>query len=141
MFVDPRGDIPFQGDIFTGIPFAVHLPEGEMKTKPDSLAMLISHECDVDKPATDVALLASVQSGANTFDAATLGNLRSNRIFHAFYLGTPPGLEGEHWYTDFHFITVVRKDFLNLDRRILSLDDAAREALRGQLIKFWNRNP
>ena len=141
MFVDPGEDVQIQGDIFTGIPFIVHLPDGKTISKPDSLAMLLSHECDLAKPANEVALLAPVQSGTNTFDAGTLGNLRSNRIFHAFHLGTPPGFEGENWYADFRFITAVHKGLLHLDRRLVSLDEAGREGLRGQLIKFWNRDP
>jgi len=139
MFVDPRAEVPFQGDIFTGIPFTVHLPEGKTRGSADNLAMLLSHECDLAKPVNEVALLASVMSAADSLNPGNLGHLKRGRLYHAFHLVDPPGFGGGDWYVDCRFITAVRKDVLTLDRRIASLDDETREALRGHLIRFWVR--
>lgn len=139
MFVDTRGDIPLQGDIFTRIPFAVHLPGGDTFGHPNSPAMLLSHECDIAKPNNEIALLAVVRSAVDSINQDNLGHLRSRRLFHAFYLDDPPGLDGRDWYADCRFITAVHKDMLDLNHRLASLSDESREALRGHVIKFWNR--
>lgn len=139
MFLATPEEIPLQGDIFRGIPFIVHMPGGDTVGHQDSLAMLLSHECDVAKPTNDIALLAVVRPAVDSINPDNIGHLRSRRLFHAFYLENPPGLEGQDWYADCRFITAVHKDVLNLDLRLASLNEEAREALRGHMIRFWNR--
>lgn len=139
MYVGPhKGDMPFQGDIYSGIPFYVNTAHGERVGRADNPAMLISHECDVDKSNNAHALLAVVRP-ASDLNPGSVPNMRSGKMYNAFYLPDPPGLPAGDWYMDCRFITVVEIALLDPARRIASLDDAHREALQGKLKQFWAR--
>ena len=140
MFVDPRDETPMQGDIFAGIPFSIHRPEQAPLGSHNNLAMLLSHECDLAKPTNEIALLALVRPAVGNINPDNLGHLRSRRLYHAFYLDGPPGLDGRDWYADCRLITAVHESMLTMESRLISLSDEAREALRGHMIRFWNRS-
>jgi hypothetical protein len=101
-------------------------------------AALITHECVVDKadgyPLT-VARVLPLSRQRERLQA----QIRSRQQLASFYLPDDQGLLGEEYYIDLRLTTTVAAADLPNFRKIASLTDEARSALREQIALFWTR--
>ncbi len=125
-----------QGDIFDSLPFAVM--EGTTATVRTARVVLLTQDCEYDKPSTRSILVAEILplSGVAT---ASQGNVRRNRVASAFY--PPPQEAFPESYVDLRAIGRVEKSVVvaEADRgtRLLSLTEEARLALQQQIAGFF----
>jgi len=134
-----------QGDIFEGITVFRPGLDGVPPSPPTEVVrgLLVTHDCEFDKPRTRYCVIAQVRSLVSV-DGGTQANVRQNRVLSAFFL---PALRDAmpDSFADFRDISSVLKDeLIRLDAnalRVVSLDDAAREALQEQLVRFFVREP
>jgi hypothetical protein len=133
-----------QGDIFADVAVpevTVNISTNESFVNIQyTQAILLTHDCEYDKPACDWIMIATVRK-LSDLDEGTAGHIRANRVKRAFYL--PPSEQiPEETFVDFRRIDRVSKNFMFQfgPRRILSLTEDARLALQRQLAAFFGYN-
>lgn len=140
MFTDEIREEISQGDIFREMPFALLAADGT-PTARKTHVILLSHDCDYDKPNNPYCLVASVGSLASV-PPGSRENIRQYRVINTFYLaGIPRALDES--YVDLRLISPIDKRLLvaadGQSDRVASLSDEAREALQDQLFLFFAR--
>ena len=132
-----RGEVS-QGDIFGSLPISYVRQEDKKPVLLTIPAMLITYDCEYDKPATKLVLVAGVFPLAEV-PINRQGNVRKNRVFSTFHLDKTTSQEEA--FVDFRYIgllekTVVAQEAEAGNRRI-SLSDEAQLALQEQLSAFF----
>ncbi len=138
-----RGEVS-QGDVFGSLLISyvrqeVNRPVTmEVSATIDIPAMLITYDCEYDKPSTKLVLVAGVFPLAEV-PLNRQGNVRKNKIFSTFYLEKTASQEEA--FVDFRYIgslekTIVAQEAEN-GSRIISLSDEAQLALQEQLSAFF----
>jgi len=140
LFTDElRGEIS-QGDVFHDMEFPVLASDGTPSVRRTSL-MLLSHDCDYDKPNNPYCLVASVSPLA-LVPSGNRENIRRYRVINTFYLREVPDVLDES-YVDIRLIATIDKGLLvqadREGRRAISLTEQAREALQDHLFLFFAR--
>jgi hypothetical protein len=138
--IDPRPQIS-QGDIFGSIPVArVKFPEGVPVLK-EIQGMLITHDCEFDKPNT-VYVLVSEVCPLSELKPESRGNIKNFKTLNTFYLPQTEGISES--YIDFRRTYQVDKscliDRLSKSLRLKSVTDEARMALQRQLAIFFGHD-
>lgn len=125
-----------QGDIFDSLPLAVM--EGTMAAVRMSCVILLTQDCEYDKPSTLSVLVAEIMP-LSRIAVGSQGNVRRNRVASAFYL--PAQESFPESYVDFRAMGRVEKSTIiaEADRgnRRLSLTEEARLALQQQVAGFF----
>ena len=127
-----------QGDIFGNIPVVrVKFPEGVPILK-EIRAMLITHDCEFDKPHAAYVLISEVRP-LSELKPESIGNIKNFKTLNTFYLPQTDGVTES--YIDFRRTYQVDKsclyDRLSKSLRFKSLTDEARMALQRQLAIFF----
>jgi hypothetical protein len=96
--------------------------------------VVCSHGCDIDKSST---VLVAEFTPADTMDPGMLGNARSRRVWHLFYLNEPP-IEG---CVNFRKVFTVPKARLleRMESRDASMTDDGRMELATRFFSFLTR--
>jgi hypothetical protein len=137
---DPR-DL-FQGDIFKDVPaarFPATEPAGDTPVMRHTVgyAMVVGHPCEISPgekganfPWRTTCAVVSDKKGHLTLDG--------EGHFNAFPL---PDLlqDGDLWYADLRYLTVVHNDWLTPARRIATLSFAGWQAFQRRLVHFLTR--
>lgn len=132
-----RGEIS-QGDIFEGVDIAEVL-DGREDGYQGSV-ILLSHDCEFDKPNVDYVLVARVLPLDSTSSAAW-GAIRTGQALNAIHL---PGV-GHHpeRFINLRFIHRLPKAVLIeagvVGRRSISMSDDGRAALVAYIFRFFAR--
>lgn len=102
-----------------------------------SKAILISHDCEVDKPQVKKWLVCPVVP-MDKLQPKNHDLLKRNRIFSMLYL---PKLDKilVDGFVDFNQITTLESEFVKAGNRIISLSDIGRRALYVQFIRWLTR--
>jgi hypothetical protein len=123
-----------QGDLFSRVPFV----EGDEESF--RRAVLLTHDCQFDKVASEYVLLAWVRPLVD-LEVASQGNARSGRIKSAIYVPEGPPVMSES-FIDLTRIAPIRKDRLieiAERERVASMTDEARLALALRIAIFFGR--
>src|SRR5436190_1506794 len=99
-----------QGDIFDGIPVAYLRHENPSEPSADIRfvrAILVSHDCEYDKPSNQFVLVAEVRP-LTEIPGGSQGNVRHYRTRNTFYL-EPLGELMPESYVDFRRIDRIQK--------------------------------
>jgi hypothetical protein len=153
----------WQGDIFWGVPWSVintadflqptgnALKPYSLTTSPQmgqrgnlvvasgsDLAMLISHECVVDKggraPLSFVRILP-----ITTHREEQLTHIRNGANLQTFHIEANETVGLSECYADFRLVSAIDPTFVRSLRRVASLTEEGRNSLRQQLILYWTR--
>ena len=131
-----------QGDVFDQIPIVWFRSQDNVVLARFSKAILITHDCDFDKPNSRTCLLAEIRP-LEEIDDGSKGNIRSNRAVNTLYMGQIGPAEQE-WFVDFRRITRVDKELLQSRNReglrLVSLTDEGRLALYRVIATFFSRD-
>lgn len=138
MYLPKLANVVSQGDIFDDIPVA-YLGQAGGKSDVYTLAVraiLISHDCEYDKPTNAFVLVAEVRSLSEVPEGSQ-GNVRGYRTRNTFYL-QPVGHMSDS-FADFRKINRIPKSILEERKkeRLASLTDEARAALQQQIAIFF----
>lgn len=126
-----------QGDIFLSLPLvaADAQEQAQIQRVP---AILLTQDCEYDKPSTVSVLIAAVLPLSGVASGSQ-GNVRKDRVASAFYL--PPHSFLPESYVDIRAIGRVSKSLLAAEaeqgKRLLSLSEEARLALQRQIAGFF----
>lgn len=127
-----------QGDVFDRLPIAYARTGVEQLAAIDARAMLVTYDCEFDKPSTKIVLVAGVFPLAEV-PADWRGNVRKNKVFSTFYLKDTSELAES--FVDFRYMGLLEKAIIvkeaQAGRRIISLDDETQLALQEQLSAFF----
>ncbi len=100
--------------------------------------MLITYDCEYDKPSTKLVMVAGVFALAEV-PADRRGNVRKNKIFSTFYLEAADFLTES--FVDFRYMGLLEKAVVAEEaqsgRRVISLNEEAQLALQEQLSAFF----
>ena len=102
-------------------------------------AIVISHDCEIDKPKKKQRILIAAAAPFERLSdhkAAEAVRKGEHRAF--MYLPNPPTLTQDH-YLDLRTISAVAIEFLQASRRLASLSDSGRTRLGAQLLAFLIR--
>lgn len=125
-----------QGDIFESLPLAS--ADGGQATLRLARVMLLTQDCEYDKPSTVSVLVAEILPLSGVA-AGSQGNVRRNRVASAFYLSPHASLPES--YLDIRAIGRVEKSLVAAEaergNRLLSLTEEARLALQRQVAGFF----
>jgi hypothetical protein len=125
-----------QGDIFESLPLAS--AEGGQAVLRLARVMLLTQDCEYDKPSTVSVLVAEILPLSGVASGSQ-GNVRKNRVASAFYL-SPHGAFPES-YVDIRAIGRLEKSLIAAEaergNRLLSLTEEARLALQQQIAGFF----
>lgn len=132
-----------QGDILDQVPIPyVSLGSGaEQPSTRIVLArvMLLTHDCEYDKPNNDYVIVAAIRPLAEVATGSQ-GNVRQRKTRNTFYLEALP-MKVEESFVDFRRIDRIGKSVIkplaDSGRRIASITDDARAALQWQLAVFF----
>ena len=123
-----------QGDVFSRIPFVEADEENERRV------VLLTHDCQFDKPNTIFVLTAWVRALVD-LNEGTQANVRAGKVKSSIYLP-----ETEQWsecFIDLTHIAPVRKATLietaAAGGRIASMSDEGRAALAFRIAIFFSR--
>ena len=139
---EPRPEIS-QGDIFDRAPLVSVAQDADSFALSvalrESRAILLTHDCEYDKPSNPWIVVAEVRPLAE-IAADAQGHIRQYRTRNTFYLeGLPDGLPES--YVDFRRLTRLPKTALTVSPettlRLASLDEEARTALQRQIAIFF----
>jgi len=132
-----RGEVS-QGDIFDNLPISYVRQEARQPAFLDIPAMLITYDCEYDKPSTKLVMVAGVFALAEV-PADRRGNVRKNKIFSTFYLEAADFLTES--FVDFRYMGLLEKAVVAEEaqsgRRVISLNEEAQLALQEQLSAFF----
>lgn len=130
----PRDEVS-QGDLFARVPFV------EVDLQSTRRAILLTHDCQFDKPRTEFVLCAWIRPLVE-LTPDSQGNVRAGKTKSALYLPARDPVMSE-CYVEFARIAPVRKaDLLRLSDsggRIASLTDEGQDALGYRLHLFFSR--
>lgn len=132
-----------QGDVFEVVPLVVISEEPEGHNLNVSLregrAILLTHDCEFDKPNNPWVLVAEVRDLAE-ISAGSQGHIRQYQTRNTFYLERI-GETMPEAYVDFRRLTRLPKRVLTSlteeGKRVASLNDEARVALQRQVAIFF----
>lgn len=131
-----RGEVS-QGDIFDDLPIVYVRHDGERVTL-NTRALLITYDCEYDKPSTKMVLVAGVFPLAEV-PTQRQGNVCKNKIFSTFYL--PGSATQAESFVDFRYTGLLEKAVIVTEaqarRRTASLSDEAQLALQEQISAFF----
>lgn len=100
-------------------------------------AILISHDCEIDKTHVQNYLVCPVVP-SHRLKPTTQDLLKRNRIYAMLYLPKYGDTLGES-FVDFNHVTTLNAEFVKNATRILSLSDLGRRALYVQFIRWLSR--
>ncbi len=127
-----------QCDIFWSLPLVPTADGTEQASAERVPAILLTQDCEFDKPSTLSVLIAAVLPLSGVASGSQ-GNVRRNRVASAFYL--PPHLLLPESYVDLRAIGRVAKSLVVAEAsqgtRLLSLSEDARLALQRQIAGFF----
>jgi hypothetical protein len=136
MYLDTVRAEVSQGDIFGRLPLAS--AEGGGAALRLACVMLLTQDCEYDKPSTVSVLVAEILPLSGVA-AGSQGNVRRNRVASAFYL-SPHAILPES-YVDIRAVGRVEKSLVAAEAeggsRLLSLTEEARLALQRQVAGFF----
>jgi len=136
-----------QGDVFDEIPVPyvrISLDTFEAEDTEVRLvrAIMLTHDCEFDKPRNTHAYVAEVRP-LNGIDPGSQGNVRQYRTINAFFLEARDGTMEES-YVDFRCMFRVPEQVLKVrtdeGRRLVSLTDDGRLALQRQIALFFGHS-
>jgi len=132
-----RGEVS-QGDVFESLPIVHVRQEFRRLAVITTAAMLITYDCEYDKPSTKLVSAAGVFPLVDV-PADRRGNVRKNKVFSTFYLAATDRLEES--FVDFRYAGLLEKalvaDEAQAGHRTTSLNDQAQLALQEQLSAFF----
>lgn len=129
-----------QGDLFSEVPIAYVNINAPQKLRVERvLAIILTHDCEYDKPNNHYCLVARIRS-LDHVPTGSQGNIRNHRTRRAFYLPANSGVIAES-YVDLRDIDRVAKatieDLVRNGCRLASLSEDGRLALQQQLAMFF----
>ncbi len=131
-----RGEVS-QGDIFDNLSIVYVRQDGE-RVALNTRVMLITYDCEYDKPSTKLVLVADIFPLAEV-PTERQGNVRKNKIFSTLYL--PDSTTQAESFVDFRYAGLLEKAVIVTDaraeRRAASLSDEAQLASQEQLSAFF----
>jgi hypothetical protein len=132
-----RGEVS-QGDVFDSLPIVYARQEARGPAVLDTAAILVTYDCEYDKPSTKLVMVAGVFPLAEV-PADRRGNVRKNKIFSTFYLEATDFQEES--FVDFRYMGLLEKAVVASEaqsgRRSISLSDEAQLAFQEQLSAFF----
>ena len=153
----------WQGDIFRRVPWSaikalefvhptgnplkpyvlIQPPESGQKgrlvvSSGTELAMLISHECVVDKGGLAPLSFARILP-ITTHQETQRELIRSGANLQTFHLEADAEVGLAECYADLRLISVIDPTLVGSFERIASLTEEGRDSLRHQLILYWTR--
>jgi hypothetical protein len=130
-----------QGDIFDDLPYTRIREEGLLAVVKLERGILLTHDCEYDKPGTTAIMIAVVRSVAEQ-SPRYQDSIRGRGVASAFYLEAVQGILPES-FVDLRTITVIDKRIIivrvNEGKRLISMTQEARIALQEQLFFFFGR--
>ena len=135
MYLDElRGEVS-QGDVFDSLPLAcARHPASGLPAVEEARALLLTYDCEYDKPSTRSVMVAAVFPLA-AVPVERRGNVRNNRVFSTFYL--LPHADFDEAFVDFRHIGQIEKTIVaeraGDGKRLASLSAEAQLALQEQL--------
>ena len=102
-----------------------------------SSAILLSYDCEIDKPNTKTLTVALVRPLDPSIPADGQQIIRQNQNSAYFYLPAGRGF-GER-YVDFRRLATLSVEIVSSAKRLASLSDEAWKALQFQLIRYLTR--
>lgn len=128
-----------QGDLFSGITIREYLGD-TTKTYPGVTVVLLSHDCEIDKPATKALLCAQTRSLAKQ-SPTHADTIRRGGSFNAMYLpaigNTPES------YIDFRLTHRVHREIFDLaveqGTRVTSMTQDGRDILMVFWLRYFTR--
>ena len=128
-----RGEVS-QGDVFGSLPVAYVRQDARRMTALEIPAMLITYDCEYDKPSTKLVMVAGVFPLAEV-PADRQGNVRKNKVFSTFFLEASFLLDEA--FVDSRYMGLLEKAVVaeeaQMKQRLVSLNDEAQLALQEQL--------
>jgi hypothetical protein len=101
-------------------------------------AVLLTFDCEIDKPSTKILTLALVRPLDPKMPDADQVKIRENRKFAFFFL--PPATEGAPaGYVDFRRLGAVSVDVVKATPRLSRLSETARKAMLFQFFRYLTR--
>ncbi len=127
-----------QGDIFESLPLVL-VEDGQEQSKIRRVpAILLTRDCEYDKPSTASVLVAEILLLSNVA-LGSQGNVHRNRVASAFYL--PAHADFPESYVDFRTLSRIAKSIIADEaqcvNRLVSLTEEARLALQRQIAGFF----
>lgn len=133
-----RGEVS-QGDIFDSLPTVYVQRVGLQPKLGYARSILLTHDCEYDKPRTETVLIAEVWPLAEV-NKGSQGYIRQNRVLGAFYLEAYRNVLAES-YVDLRNVSRIEKTITETSNqagsRLLSLTDEVRMALQRQIALFF----
>lgn len=102
-----------------------------------SKAILISHDCEIDKPQVKKWLICPVVP-MDRLQPRNHDLLKRNRIFSMLYLPRLDQMIPDS-FVDFNQVTTLDSEFIKSGKRIVSLSDIGRRALYIQFMRWLTR--
>ena len=100
--------------------------------------MLVTYDCEYDKPATKLVLVAGVFPLVDV-PADRRGNIRRNKVFSTFYLEAFS--THDEMFVDFRYMGLLEKALIaeeaSAGQRLASLNDDAQLALQEQIAAYF----
>lgn len=130
-----------QGDIFRDVAFVRVEATGEEVTTTTAryTALLLTHDCQYDKPLVDFVLMARIRR-LDELTGGSQGNVRRYRTTATFYLPELPPELPESFVDFYHIVPVSKAEVARLaaaDQRIASLSDLGRLGLQRQIAIYF----
>lgn len=101
-------------------------------------AVLLTHDCEIDKPKVSLLHFAIIREFPIDWDEKSRTIVKENRSIAKYYV--PPVVEGEpDKYVDFTRITSISPKSLDRMGRLYSLSELARSGLMEQLVRYYIR--
>ena len=104
-FQELRGEVS-QGDVFDSLPIAYIRQGAEHSAVINTRAMLITYDCEYDKPSTKLVMIAGIFALAEV-PADRRGNVRKNKVFSTFHLEATE-MQQES-FVDFRYMGLLEK--------------------------------
>lgn len=162
LVIPPEKEI-WQGDIFQAVPWSViktleyvhptgnplkpyvltHSPEMGQKgnlvvSSGSDLAMLVSHECVVDKGGRAPLTFARVLP-ITTHQEDQRAHIRNGANLQTFHLAANEAVALTECYADLRLVSAIDPRLIASLGRVASLTQDGRDSLRQQLILYWTR--
>jgi len=102
-----------------------------------SKGILLSHDCEIDKPQVRKRLICPVVP-LSRLRPQNQDRVKRNRIYSMLHL-PKYGTSLEESFVDFNSVATIDAEFLRGKNRIVSLSDIGRRALYVQLIRWFSR--
>ena len=132
-----RGEVS-QGNIFDSLPISCVRQEARRLTALNTHAMLMTYDCEYDKPSTKLVMVAGIFP-LSEVPADRRGNVRKNKVSSTFYLEASSRLEESS--VDFRYRGLLEKaiaaEEAQAKQRLISLNDEAQLAVQEQLSAFF----